>query len=141
MALRVLETAPRIRGRDLVFGEGEGGYSGWSRAKKDLDEVAKVKPWRLHDLRRTCATGMADLGVQPHVIEAVLNHVSGHKAGVAPASATGLRHTRRKSAPPSTSGLHTFNQSPRRNRKAFRQERFRLRISRTKPPPRVSLHD
>ncbi len=83
MALRVLETAPRIRGRDLVFGEGEGGYSGWSRAKKDLDEVAKVKPWRLHDLRRTCATGMADLGVQPHVIEAVLNHVSGHKAGVA----------------------------------------------------------
>jgi integrase len=39
--------------------------------------------WTLHDLRRTMATRMADLGVQPHVIEAVLNHVSGHKAGVA----------------------------------------------------------
>ena len=40
-------------------------------------------PWRLHDLRRTVATRMAELGVQPHVVEAVLNHVSGHKAGVA----------------------------------------------------------
>ena len=39
--------------------------------------------WRLHDLRRTAATRMADLGVQPHVIEAVLNHVSGYRAGVA----------------------------------------------------------
>lgn len=39
--------------------------------------------WTPHDLRRTCATGMADLGVDPHVIEAVLNHVSGTRAGVA----------------------------------------------------------
>jgi integrase len=39
--------------------------------------------WTLHDLRRTVATGMADLGVQPHIVEAVLNHVSGHKGGVA----------------------------------------------------------
>jgi integrase len=37
----------------------------------------------LHDLRRSVATGMAELGVQPHVVEAVLNHVSGHKSGVA----------------------------------------------------------
>ena len=42
-----------------------------------------MPPWRIHDLRRTAATRMADLGVQPHVIEAVLNHVSGHRAGVA----------------------------------------------------------
>jgi hypothetical protein len=42
-----------------------------------------VKPWRLHDIRRTVATGLADLGVLPHLVEAVLNHVSGHKAGVA----------------------------------------------------------
>jgi integrase len=83
MAQDVLRDVHRIRGRDLVFGEGGGGYSGWSRSKSDLDAAAKVKPWRLHDLRRTCATGMADLGVQPHFIEAVLNHVSGHKAGVA----------------------------------------------------------
>jgi integrase len=69
--------------RDLVFGQGEGGFSGWSKAKARLDKVAKLKPWRLHDLRRTVATRMADIGVQPHIIEAVLNHISGHKAGVA----------------------------------------------------------
>ena len=42
-----------------------------------------MAPWTIHDLRRTCATGMAELAVPPHIIEAVLNHVSGHKAGVA----------------------------------------------------------
>ena len=42
-----------------------------------------LAPWRLHDIRRTVATRLAELGVQPHVIEAVLNHVSSHKAGVA----------------------------------------------------------
>ena len=47
---------------------------------------AKAKPladWRLHDLRRTAATQMAELGVLPHIVEAILNHVSGHRAGVA----------------------------------------------------------
>ena len=68
----------------LVFGEGKGGYSGWSASKQALDQAAKLKaPWTQHDLRRTAATRMADLGVAPHIIEAVLNHVSGHKAGVA----------------------------------------------------------
>jgi integrase len=38
---------------------------------------------RRHDLRRTAATRMAELSTLPHVIEAVLNHVSGHRAGVA----------------------------------------------------------
>ena len=42
-----------------------------------------IPPWRLHDLRRTAATGMAELGIAPHIIEAILNHRSGHKAGVA----------------------------------------------------------
>jgi hypothetical protein len=42
-----------------------------------------VQAWRLHDLRRTAATQMAELGILPHIIEAVLNHVSGHRAGVA----------------------------------------------------------
>ena len=42
-----------------------------------------MTPWTLHDLRRTAATRMADLGVMPHVIEAVLNHISGSKSGVA----------------------------------------------------------
>ena len=44
---------------------------------------ATVAPWRLHDLRRTVATGMAEIGISPHVVEAVLNHISGHKAGIA----------------------------------------------------------
>ena len=84
-ALEVLRSIPHRNERDLVFGDGQGGYSGWSKAKATLDEkLGKgVKPWTLHDLRRTAATRMADSGVQPHVIEAVLNHVSGHKGGVA----------------------------------------------------------
>lgn len=69
--------------RALVFGNGAGGFSGWSKAKRRLDAVLKIPEWRIHDLRRTAATGMAGLGVQPHIIEAVLNHVSGHKSGVA----------------------------------------------------------
>jgi hypothetical protein len=42
-----------------------------------------VTGWVIHDLRRSVATGMADIGIQPHIIEAVLNHVSGHKGGIA----------------------------------------------------------
>ena len=55
----------------------------WSQLKRRLDAAMKIPPWRLHDLRRTAATGMAEIGVAPHVVEAVLNHVSGAKAGVA----------------------------------------------------------
>lgn len=78
--------------REFVFGIGKGGFSGWSDCKAALDErIAAKRPkgkpmpeWRLHDLRRTMATVMADkLGVLPHIIEAILNHVSGHRAGVA----------------------------------------------------------
>jgi integrase len=92
----ILETRDRRVNRDLVFGTGRGPFSGWSNAKEMLDARLldarkaalgkKAKPlpaWRLHDLRRSAATHMAENGVQPHVIEAVLNHVSGHKAGVA----------------------------------------------------------
>jgi hypothetical protein len=44
----------------------------------------KLAPWTLHDLRRSVATGMGRyLGEPPHVVEAVLNHVSGTKAGIA----------------------------------------------------------
>jgi integrase len=76
------------RPRDLIFGTGEGGFSGWHICKQRLEaRIKKVtgKPlphWTPHDLRRTCATGMADLGTSPHVIECVLNHVGGFRAGV-----------------------------------------------------------
>lgn len=82
-AIAILEAIKVEHGREYLFGRGEGGYSGFSRAKERLDEACGVKDWTLHDLRRTMATRMADLGVEPHVIEAVLNHVSGHKSGVA----------------------------------------------------------
>jgi integrase len=58
--------------------------SGFSKVKRRLDaEMKDVPPWRLHDLRRTCATGTAEIGVPPHIIELCLNHVSGARAGVA----------------------------------------------------------
>ena len=68
--------------REFVFGRRP--FGGWSRSKHALDALLgdRVRPWHLHDLRRTAATGMADIGVQPHIIEAVLNHQSGHKAGI-----------------------------------------------------------
>jgi hypothetical protein len=62
---------------------------GWSKKKKLLDEKLAadgkaIPPWVLHDLRRTTSTRMHDeLGVLPHIVEAVLNHVSGHQGGVA----------------------------------------------------------
>jgi integrase len=72
-----------IRHGDHVFGRRQAGFGGWSKAKSELDESCGVKDWVVHDIRRTVATRMADIGIQPHIIEAVLNHVSGHKAGVA----------------------------------------------------------
>jgi integrase len=75
---------PPRQNRAFIFGQGQQGFSGWSKSKAALDERAALFDWRLHDVRRTAATVMADrLGVLPHVIEAVLNHVSGHRAGVA----------------------------------------------------------
>jgi integrase len=88
-AIEILGARRRVDGRALVFGS-HGPFSGWSKAKGSLDARISaalggraLAPWRLHDIRRTVATRLADLGVLPHVVEAVLNHVSGHKAGVA----------------------------------------------------------
>lgn len=72
--------------RDHLFGTHHGvGFTDWHRAKVTLDAKldGAVGEWRLHDLRRTVATGMANIGILPHVIEEILNHKSGHKAGVA----------------------------------------------------------
>jgi integrase len=89
-ALAILKSHTARAGRDFLFGDGprngsdrQGGFQGWSKSKATLDKQAAIGSWRLHDVRRTVATRMAELGVQPHVIEAVLNHISGHKAGVA----------------------------------------------------------
>jgi integrase len=90
-AVDLLQALPRTG--PAVFGTRAAGFAGYSIPKRALDRrIAETRqaarreptpPWVLHDLRRSVATHMAELGVQPHIIEAVLNHVSGHKAGVA----------------------------------------------------------
>jgi len=99
LAREILEA---IKGREgLVFTTtGDTPVSGHSRAKARLDDIVEearqqeavergepqpteeLAPWRIHDLRRTAATGMARLGSPPHVVEAVLNHVSGSRGGL-----------------------------------------------------------
>jgi integrase len=81
--VRAILDARQQNGREHVFGMGQRGFSGWSKAKARLDEAIKIPDWRVHDLRRSCATGLGELGVYPHVIEAILNHVSGTRSGVA----------------------------------------------------------
>ena len=98
LAWSIIEKVERREGVDCLFGRGRNGFGGWSKCKAALDarinearkpagkkarEVKSMTPWVVHDLRRTVATRLADLGVLPHVIEALINHVSGHRAGVA----------------------------------------------------------
>jgi integrase len=84
--------APRANDeRNLLFGRGKGPFSGWSHAKQRLDkritasapDGKALAPWTLHDLRRTASTGMNHIKILPHVVEAVLNHISGHLGGIA----------------------------------------------------------
>jgi integrase len=67
---------------EFVFPGRAGAFNGFSKAKTTLDEDSGVADWRLHDLRRTMATGLQKLGVRLEVTEAVLNHVSGSRAGI-----------------------------------------------------------
>jgi integrase len=84
LAREIIAGVHRIEGTDLVLSSGrKTPLSGWSKIKDHLDETMGAPPWRLHDLRRTAATGMAELGIAPHIVEATLNHISGAKAGVA----------------------------------------------------------
>lgn len=86
LAVAVLESTPRIVGHETVFGDRpDTGYSGWSAAKRRLDARLPegMKHWTIHDLRRTFVTLANELGVEPHHVEACVNHVSGHKSGIA----------------------------------------------------------
>jgi integrase len=82
LMLEIIDSIPRREGTDLLFGR-KHGFTSWSIGKPALDERIGLKPWVVHDIRRSVATRMADIGVQPHIIEAVLNHQSGHRRGVA----------------------------------------------------------
>lgn len=81
-ALAITQALPRISDYVLTT-TGNSGVSGYSKAKQRLDGLMQPKtPWVVHDLRRTAASGMAKLGFQPHIIERVLNHVSGAQGGL-----------------------------------------------------------
>jgi integrase len=62
---------------------GDTPFQDFSMAKREIDAVSGVTGWRVHDLRRTCVSGMARLGVPPHVADKILNHQSGAISGVA----------------------------------------------------------
>jgi integrase len=82
-AVAILKALPRIDESDFVLTTtGKSPISGYSKSKKHIDKLAGIAPWRLHDLRRTVATNLQKLGVRLEVTEAVLNHVSGSRAGV-----------------------------------------------------------
>jgi integrase len=90
LAGELIEKLPRIGKSEFAFTTtGETPVSGWSKAKALLDkEAAKINHsralpgWHIHDLRRTVATGMQRLGISLQVVEALLGHVSGSRAGV-----------------------------------------------------------
>jgi integrase len=81
-AIAVLMRMPRI-GRFVFSLSGRKPFQSFSVAKRDLDKLSGVSEWRLHDLRRTCVSGMARLGVPPHVADKLLNHQTGTISGVA----------------------------------------------------------
>jgi integrase len=91
-ALEILRQQPRrlLNGesRDPIFGHGQRGYSGWSKSQSELnarlaEAGTPVENWRLHDIRRSLSTTMHEvLGIAPHVVEATLGHIGGHRAGI-----------------------------------------------------------
>jgi integrase len=86
VVIDILRSIPRFLGSDYVFTTtGTTPISGFGRLKERLDAAfgPNTDDWRFHDLRRTCSTNLAGLRVQPHIIEAVLNHRSGVVSGVA----------------------------------------------------------
>jgi integrase len=107
-AVAILAARTKRDNRELIFGRGAKPFSGWSKCKQRLDAKlakagAKFAHWTLHDFRRTFATfasgglpehqlkmlpprdreAASGLGIEPHVIQAVLGHVSGYRSGVA----------------------------------------------------------
>lgn len=86
MVADILETIPRLNSTNLLFparGYDDRPFCGFNKGKAALEWHPTIKPWTLHDLRRTLATNMAALGVAPHVVERLLNHASGTISGVA----------------------------------------------------------
>jgi integrase len=81
-AKAILRDMPTV-GAFVFTSNGATPFSGFSKAKKRLDDLSGVTDWRLHDIRRTVTTGMAMLRVPPHVADKIMNHQSGTISGVA----------------------------------------------------------
>jgi integrase len=91
----ILLSRPEVAGRTLFFGEGEGGYQGWSKSKRKLDQrihearrkrlgddAKPMPPWVHHTLRHTFSTkAKEDVGIMPNVVEAILHHTSSVESG------------------------------------------------------------
>ena len=106
LALSIINAIPRIEGCPFIFStNGRTPISGWSKIKRELDvAMGNPKPWRLHDLRHTAATGMDELGIDTVVIELILNHISGRRGGIAGRYNKGERMDARRAA------LHRWSQ-------------------------------
>jgi integrase len=90
MARSIIDAVPRLTDSPFVFSTTTTTpISGWSKVKERIDGLMraelgkKFEAWRLHDLRRTAATGLERLGVPLQVTEALLGHTAGSKAGIA----------------------------------------------------------
>jgi integrase len=86
MAAELLQKQARETNDAMLFlarGRTDKIFSGWSKSKEALDRACGVNGWTLHDLRRTFATRLAEMGVEPHIIERILNHVSGSLSPIA----------------------------------------------------------
>jgi len=92
-ANKIINGLPRLVGDEFVFSAtGKAPVTDFSSAKEKVDAMMRatlaqqdrtLPPWVWHDLRRTVVTGMSENGVAPHIVEAVVNHISGSKGGVA----------------------------------------------------------
>lgn len=92
MALSIIEDMPKL-GVYIFSDTGKRPFENFSRDKKIIDRAIdnkrearnehSMRAWRIHDIRRTLASGMAQLGVAPHVVEKLLNHSGGIISGVA----------------------------------------------------------
>lgn len=89
LAREIIAEVPRIDDSDFAFTTtGNTPVSGWTKPKMLIDQKAAeilgrpLEPWRIHDLRRTVATGLQRLGCSLQVIEAVLGHTAGSRAGI-----------------------------------------------------------
>jgi integrase len=87
--IEILHALPRFERRPFIFGSGLNPPSGFGKAKERPDLILArlngsepMTPWTLHDIRRSVACGMAEIGVALPVIEKVLNHVSGSVGGI-----------------------------------------------------------